>query len=369
MVALLCPLCAVEAPSLETCRKVDRMWLGVEEGIVRPLAFKQFRPEIDGEITLHAAEGAVLVKGQHWATIDEQQLDIERRSFEVEKIKIEQQRIKSLEDMRAARRNRAMELRDAENKRDGLEAVCTDADMSPKLRARAKEALGQMNEQIADLQKRMASDQSKREQRVIEEDCQLQLIRKRKQLDALERRSLLVAEFNGRLRYSHTVVEQLQEGKNDNKVRISSGELLGTLLDESRYEIVVPANGPLLDEIPLDQMAVFLQDPQSGRMIPSDYQRIEEIDNGREITRNFIFAVRKEENSQIRLAQGARNMVHVYRKFPNPVRTVMKKDIVFLAPDVLERAGWSGLVEHLWHGSKVIQVGPQTIAIEPKHAD
>jgi hypothetical protein len=125
----------------------------------------------------------------------------------------------------------------------------------------------------------------------------------------------------------------------------------------------------LLADIPRDQMLVFLQDSQTGRLIAGDYVRTDEVDNGREISRNFVFSIRDRDAEGARQAQGTRCLIHVYRKFSHPFRLVYKKDIAFAAPDVLERSGWDGLVRHLWPGSKVLQVGPQTIAVEPPDAN
>jgi hypothetical protein len=130
----------------------------------------------------------------------------------------------------------------------------------------------------------------------------------------------------------------------------------------------VAAAGPLLSEIPREELLVLIQDSQTGKLIAGEYDRTEEIDSGREIARNFIFTIPDGSLEGARQAQGTRNLVHVYRKFPRPYKIIFKKDIAFSAPEVLDAAGWDGLVRHLYPGSKVIQVGPQTIAVEPKDA-
>jgi hypothetical protein len=109
-----------------------------------------------------------------------------------------------------------------------------------------------------------------------------------------------------------------------------------------------------------------LQEGQTGRLIAGEYSRTDEVDTGAEITRNYIFQIQKDSLDAARHSMGQRNLVHVYRKFPQPFRLVYKKDIALSAPEVLSASGWDGLVRHLWPGSTVMQVGPQTIAVKPK---
>ena len=89
----------------------------------------------------------------------------------------------------------------------------------------------------------------------------------------------------------------------DEPVWLKAGDLIGTIVDDRHYEISVSASGPLLAEIPQDQLLVLLQDSQTGKLIPGEYARTDEVDNGREITRNFVFTIREDSAESARLAQ------------------------------------------------------------------
>ena len=363
------PCLAAEVTPLEEYREVSRLWMGMEDGIIRPASYEQFRVDSECRLVLHAKDGQVLEKGDHWATVDPEQLQIERRTYELEKIKQEQQRLKSAEDAREARVRAGLDLHEAEGKRANLEAVTQDSDISPALKRRAAEALTKLDEQIAALRVKLEPAALEKELKLLDEECELNIERKRQQMELLERRSKLVAESAGKLRLGDSVKTRIGNGGMDEPVWIKAGEIIGTVVDDGHYEISITAEGPLLMEIPQDQLLVFLQDSQSGALIAGEYARTEETDNGREISRNMIFTIAGKDSPAARLAQGTRNLVHVYRKFPRPYRMVYKKDIAFLAPEVLEISGWDGLVRHLWPGSKVVQVGPQTIAVEPTNAN
>ncbi len=359
---------ADDVKPLSSCREVERLWMGMEEGVIRPAAYEQVHAEADGYVAVHAKDGQILQKGDAWATLDPEQLDIERRSFEVEKGKQEQQRVKGREDAQEAHLNTSLELHDFEGKRENLVSVSQDAAIPAPLRQRARSAVSKLDERITVLRGKLAPAVLEQNLKQLDEDNTLQIARKKKQLFILEKHSCLVAASAGQLRLGGPLKEKIAAAPPATPLWVKSGDLLGTIVDDRHYEISVSAAGPLLAEIPHDELLVFIQDSQTGKLIAGDYTRTDEVDSGREITRNFIFIIRQDGVDNARQAQGTRNLVHVYRKFPRPYRLVYKKDIAFLAPDVLEPSGWDGLVRHLWPGSKVIQVGPQTIAVEPKDA-
>ena len=202
--------------------------------------------------------------------------------------------------------------------------------------------------------------------KLIEEDYSLQAAQRKKALEAFEKISMLVAKEGGKLQLSDGIKRQLEEAKDSGKpIWVDGNELIGSVSNDASYEITVAANGPLLAGIPNDELLVFFQDPQTGQMIEGKYVRTDERDNGRQIQRDFIFKASDTGLEAARRASGATNTVHVYRKFDRPYRIIMKKDLVFENPEELEKSGWVGMVQKLWPGSRVIQVAPQTIAIDP----
>lgn len=343
--------------------------MGLEEGVIRPASYEQVRAEADGFVLLLAKEGQMLRKGEQWATLDPEQLELDRRTFELEKCKQDQQIKKGREDLQDARLRTSLELQDYEGKRDELAGASKDERLPVDLRKRAREALMKLDERIGLLNEKLSPVNVDLDLKLLEEDADLQIARKQKQLLALEKRSCLIAGFSGELRLSDPVREQLASAPPGGLLWLKANDLLGIVVNDKRFEISVAASGPLLAEIPREDLLVFLQDAQTGGLIAGDFTRTDEVDNGREITRTYVFSVREEDSEHARRSLGTRSMVHVYRKFSRPYRLVYKKDIAFLEPDVLESSGWDGLVRHLWQGSSVIQVGPQTIAVKPKDED
>jgi hypothetical protein len=372
LVAVLCGISSVaraaDAPPFESFREAERLWMGMEEGVIRPASYTQIRAEAEGYVELHAGDRKVLQKGEHWATLDPEQLDIERRALEVDESKQQQSLEKGREDLQAARLRTTLELHEAQGKRGALADASSDAELSVVFRQRVREAMKKLDEQISILGKKVEPALYERDLQLLDEDNALLLSRKQKQFVALEKRSRLVAGSTGELRIGDPLKEKLAAAEPGKPAWMSAGDLLGTIVDDRHYEITVAATGPLLSEIPREQLLVLIQDSQTGKLIAGEYNRTEEIDSGREIARNYIFKIPDGSVESARQAQGARNLVHVYRKFSRPYKIIFKKDIAFSAPEVLDAAGWDGLVTHLYPGSKVIQVGPQTIAVEPQNA-
>lgn len=362
----LLPL-AAEVKPLDSYPTVNRLWMGLEEGSIRPAAYEQIRASAEGFLALHAKDGQTLRKDEHWATMDPEQISIERQTLEVEEMKLERQIKKIRDDARDVQLRLTLELHEATRKRSSLQDASQDPAIPATLKSRAHEAVAKIDEQIAMLREKLDPAKLEQDIQLETDEGQLQIARKRKQFLALEKRSRLVAGFAGELRLSDALQKMLSVATaSDDLLWVTPNEHLATIVDDGHFEISVTASSPVLAQIPRDHLLVFLQEGQTGRLIGGDYARTDEIDSGAEIIQNYIFTIREKSVNDARHSVGQRNLVHVYRKFTEPFHLIHKKEIAFLAPDVLATAGWDGLVRHLWPGSEVIQVGPQAIAVKSK---
>lgn len=360
-----CLAVAADVKPLASYPKVERMWMGLEEGSIRPAAYEQIRASTEGYMALHAKDGQLLKKHEAWATLDPQQLAIEQRTLDVDEIKLEQHLKKSREEARDLRLRVSLELHETERKRSDILNASQEPEMPVELKKRAAEALTKIDQQLKLLNEKLDPANEKRDMQLEIDDGQLQIERKRKQFLALEKRSHLVAGFAGELRLSEGFKKAIAATASpEGLVWVKPNEHLATIVDDQLYEISVTATSPLLAEIPRAELLVFIQEGQTGSLIGGEYARTDEIDSGSEIVQNYIFTIGENYVKVARHSMGQRNLVHVYRKFTTPFRLIHKKDIAFLAPEVLAASGWDGLVRHLWPGSEVIQVGPQTIAVK-----
>lgn len=357
---------AEEVRSLESYPEASRLWMGLEEGVIRPAAYEQVRAPMSGYVKIHAKNGEILKKGHHWATQDPEQLEIETESLALEELRLGSKLQDTKRTKKEANARLRLELHEAESTREDLLEASRSDELPKQLRRRAVEAVSKIDEQIADYREILDPAELEKNLRLEDEEGELQIKRKRKQLHALKKASELTTASSGELRLSDSILQKLKGTSDPSElIWVEANELIATIVDEQRYEILVTATSPLLAQIPREDLLVFFQEGRTGRLIAGKYERTEEIDGGLDIIRNYIFSVEEKSLEDARHSMGQKNLVHIYRKFDEKYRLIHKRDIAFLAADVLESTGWRGVITHLWPGSTIIQVGPQTIAVKP----
>lgn len=361
---------AAEVRPLHTYPETTRLWMGLEEGLIRPSAFEQIRASTSGYMKIHVEHGTVLNKGNHWATVDPELLDLEARSLEMDRVRLDRKLRDTRRTKIEANSRLRLELHEAERSREEFAVASVSPEVPAALRRRAAEAIKEADEKIAELSDLLDPAELEIELQLENDEGELQIERKEKQFRSLKKVSELTTAFAGELRLSESIQKKIQDASDPSQpIWVDGNELIATLVDDTQYEISVTATSPLLAQIPQADILVFFQESRTGKLIEGKYIRTDEVDSGSEIIRNYIFAIQEESLDDARNSVGQRNLIHIYRGFPQKYRLIHKKDIAFSATDILESAGWGGLVQHLWPGSTIVQVGPQTIAVKPSDED
>ena len=360
-------LAADKVKPLSEYPKLDRLWLGTDQGVVRPAGYHPYESTGEGFLQLHVEDGAQLKKDQVWATLNPKQLATEEKALELfeRRLKID------LEDARRAARDeqakRNLELNDLEKQKKVLFEASQSQELSAALRKRAQEAIEDIDEQLELARSRVTEERLDQEIDLRLGEIRLQVERQRNQFEMIKRRSQLVANFDGELRFADGLREQLEASKDKTAtVWFNAGDNIATLVNEEHFEINIPNMTTATGGIPAKKLLAILHDGQSGRLINGDYVSSEESDRVGEIVRSYKFKVRERSIEDARKAMGQMNMVHIYRIFDEPIHLVFKKDIAFATPDILDKGGWVAVVRHLWEDAQVLQVGPQSIAIKAK---
>lgn len=343
---------------------VERIWMGLEESSIRPANFKQIRTTTTGNIILHAQDGTFLNKQQKWCTIDPDNIDLEKKGLSIQKEKLTLKIDDIHESHQESLDQKLIELEELHQKKELLEQNKAVEISSQNLIARINEAIQKIDQKITSIEKKTTPDFVEKKIQLEIDEAELQLETKENAFTSLLKRSVLKAPFDGTLHFSENLREEIKTNKGKlGKIWLEANQLIATISDKSRYEIVITPTNPIVEGIPTDDLAVLLKDSHDGKLIRGEYSRIEEISSGSEITQNYIFTIPGNSIKQAKHRSGQRHIVHIYRKLNPKCHLVHKKDISFIAPDVLKAQGWSGLVKHLWPKSKIKQVGPQTIAI------
>ena len=351
-------------PDLKDSPFVKRLWLGIEQGVIRPASYEQVVVDAEQRVAIHADDGANIKKGQHWATLDPLNLELERRSHAIDKIKGEQDMARELATLEEERIKRLIALKEAETNLKLLEINAGDQSLPASLRKQASKTADELTDEIELMKKSLEPESMEQQREVIRNAAALQQDRRDKQLEDLEKRSMIVADNDGVLTLGSAVLKAIADADGKGPYWIKASEVIGAVNNDEHFELWVDASGPLLGNMPLERLKVNVRDANTGAIIPAKFDRIEEVDQGIEIKRRYVFMVDPRTPDQPDMTVGVRSMVDVFVIFEKAHRRVFKKDIAHLNPELLESGGWAGLVSHLWPGSKVVHIGPQTIAVQ-----
>lgn len=352
-------------PALSTFPKVDRIWMGLEDGVIRPKNYDSFKMDTAKFILVHATDGQTLKKDQHWLTIEPDELNLERRTLSLEekksKLKLRDEKWNNADVIE----KKELSLDELNSKKEELNDFLEQQKDLGGLHKRIQKALVDIETKINRVQTQLDPKIVKQELELIESEGVLELERKRKRLDVLERRSIIKASFEGQLKFSDAFKEKLKESKGLNEpIWVDINTTIATLVDEKHYEAVVKLTNDYSRKARPDDLIILLQDSQTGSLIKGEFDREEQIETGVGVRQNYVFMLNKLDVNIAKHSSSETHFVHIYRKFSKAHSLVHKKDIAFIAPAILKKSGWSGLVKHLWPQSAVLQVGPQTIMIK-----
>lgn len=360
----VCTAEAGEVPRLNDLPKVNRLWLGMEEGFIRPASYEQVMSESQTRLSIHAEHGSKIVKGQHWGTLDPVHLALEKRAHEIESIRAKQDLARELATLEDERVKMLVAQQEALAKLKALEFAATDKSLPLGLRERSKVAAVKLENKIKVIDKALTPEAHEQQRDLLKRDSALKQERRKKQLVDLEKRSLLVAGCDGTLILGDTVIEAFADADAGEIIWVDGNELIGVVRNDNHHELWVDAKGPLMGQLPVERISVRIQDTRNGGLIPARHDRTEEIESGNEIRRTYVFRIGEKDSGKASESIGVRSLVHIFINFEKPYRMVYKKDIAHIDPARLEAGGWASLIHHLWPGSKVVHVGPQTIAVK-----
>ena len=345
--------------------ETNRIWLGLEDGAIRPRNYDSIKVDSAKFIAIHAKDGQMLKKDEHWLTIDPEELQLERKALKLEeekfKIKLREERWNGADVIEKQK----LSLDGLKSKKQELQGFLERGENIGGLEGRIQHGLLDIDKKIQRIESQIDPENVKKEFELFESEGLLDLKRKRKRFELLERRSIVRAAFDGKLQLSELVNEEIAKLESeDDPAWILNNTTIATLVDEKHYEVVVKFTNSYTRGAKPENLMVLLQDSQTGQLIEGEFDRIEEIETGSGIKYNSIFKLNNLDAGVAKHSSGETHFVHVYRKYSEKHTLVQKKDIAFISPEILKQYGWSGLVKHLWPKSTVLQVGPQTILIK-----
>lgn len=350
---------AAEVRPLASLKRSERLWLSLLEGEVQPARETQHRSNSESLVTFYEADGTLLKKGDHFATIDAKQLDFERRQ-----LKIEQYRTKilldDLDEQIDQHEDEIQKLIDelTEDKLT-LTAVIELHSGSKNLENRAQTALTEIIGEIAQLEKKITPEELKEKSKFDREELELKLEKQKEDFLRKEKSSILKARFSGEL----TINSQLEINE-DSVVDVLPGTLFATITDKSHYEIILPSRDPAFYSNDPQSLIVTCETANSDQYLNAHFKETRQIDVGGRIGTVKVFQFNENSSKLAAANVGNKITAYVFVKFKQSYHIIEKKDIALKDPETLKNHGWPGLVQKLYPNCTLIKIGPKSIAID-----
>lgn len=350
--------------SYPTSRKI---WLGIEDGKIQPSNQEIHRSSAEGHITFLKPNGAELKKGETWAIMDKEQLELEKRTIALERSKFKEALKKLEQDQEELIEKQQETITKLELQKNDLLASIETGLLSEKLLQRVKTAVADLDEKITKLNDSIKPEELERKMLLAKEELTLALDRKERVHEKLLMRSYLKADFDGILNI--TLDNPNAADKLNTPVWLDLGTTYATITDNSSYEILVSNRNPVFGAYETSKLIALVDDSRSLRRIRADYKESRKTDTSGAMKDIHIFEFPQEAKEFAHQNSGEVRTIYLYMLLEQDCYVITKREIALAAPDVLKEGGWPGLIKHLYPGYSLLHIGPKTLAVIKDNGD
>lgn len=363
-IALLTSLCQAieELKPLAEYPTATKIWLTMEDGRIQPANKTNYRTNSETYISFLKPNGSTLKKDDTWGILDKKQLDIEERSISIEKRKLKLARRESETKHQEYTEKLRLDLETLTTKIREIEKTLENDDLSPKLKERVKKALQTLDKKVIFFEERLEPQELEDNLATELKELDLAHDRKLRSFEKIKRRSILKAEFDGTL--TIFIAEPDTAHLKKDAHWISTSKLYATITDETHYELLLSNRNPIFNTEDRKLLIALVDDGTSHKLIQATYHELRKVETSGAIRDNHIFRIPQDSNSFAAQNVGENKTLYIYKKLKKPCHIISKKRIALIAPAILEKGGWDALVRYLFPGSKLVHIGPTTLAIE-----
>jgi hypothetical protein len=315
-------------------------YVGQYRAKIVPEQIRVFTMPSAGRITGLIDQGRV-AKGVVFAKINEKDLEIERKSLEVDILK---EKIAKKEDIQKLKRDRdkikfAKSLTPEERRwnRDQGESGSKE------------DILQTVNEKIE----------------LAERQLELQETQKRVDFKKKEEGSILQMPFDGRLQYQFKRKEQSE----DEGVYLETGKDVAIACDDSAFYVSINVSNPEVARIPGDNLKLELQ-LGDGKVLPAtfSYKRVEKNSGGGNADMLvFHFQVAEKDNALANSLLGSNCVAKLYFREGDGVKSMSRMKLASL-PEAEKAANWQKVIDAVEPGYEIILVGETHIFLKKKES-
>lgn len=362
---MLLSVCVDAQTSLKSLPMVSRIWVGTERALLTSAHHKEYYSLGDGEVVVFADDGQWLEKGEHWVTLDPENLRLERDSLQLDKEKRDLQFEEYLEQEDNKILGLKKSFQELQEKGNDLSGLLQEEGLSAVVKNKIAEAQKEVLKQQGRIKEKMKPESLQLKRQLKQRELDLAFQKKERILNTLIRNSELKAPFSGRLSFQ---VKSLMQSKGEKKW-LDGNTQFATLTDDRHCSIEVTPSPGSSYKTSLKNLMIMLAPDSDGFAVLGDFEQVVKVKAANQSMERWMFAVKAEHAEQAALSMGVTRVAHVFRKLDEPAHMVMKKDLFSKNPEVLKRDGWGGLIKSLWPDAQIVFIGPQSIALKQKPAE
>lgn len=351
-----------QAKPLNDYSKSDHLWLTMEEGIIEPSQNKDYSSTTEDHITFLKKHGSHLSKGTPWAIINKEDLDLSERKIVLERSKAKKELSNMLLKQENESDKKALAIQSIKSKKQQFIDALTDDSIPKNLKEKIQDAILKMDSKIAAHEALLTPEALAVELENAKEDLLIELERKEINFKKIKKRAVLKAEFDGTLEIH---VENASTAHEQTKgYWPAPSTQYASITDNSHYNLKISTRNSALNIEDPARLSAKLQDIGHRSMVTAQYSGRGSSKKSSGIKEFHLFKLEKNQADFAENNLGELRSVYVYYKLDSPCHILPKKNIAFLAPEVLEKRGWQGLVSHLYPGAKLVRSGPTTLAVK-----
>ena len=364
VLAYLIALASILAqPSLDSFPQKQEIWLAIVKGKLEAKNSVDLFNTGDTHIDILKEPGSRAEKGELLAILDQQQLDLSERSLKLAKKQFELAVEEAVEKIDSYVNNLSTELSKLEQNKHLISQSLRSSSDS-KLQAKLKKIQGVINKKITTLEKKISASSIENKRLIAIEELKLNLEKKEKEFSLAKRRAEITAPFDG---VFSLYLNEADYEKDGESYWVPSGTKYAKIENNSEFYMTVSNRSPIFSSHSSDSLSAKIIVGSNRQVIDADFKTKRDTALPPPNNYELLFLVAEEDVELAKHNNGAIRAIHIYQNFAEPVYIVRKQSLLSIAPAVLKRAGWRGLIAHLYPHQKLVGIGPQSLAISVKN--
>ncbi|MGL4400028.1 MAG: hypothetical protein ACRCXD_09180 [Luteolibacter sp.] len=143
---------------------------------------------------------------------------------------------------------------------------------------------------------------------------------------------------------------------------VRANDIIGTVERRGHAVVSMQLLDPELRSEAPESLAISVATPK-GDLISGAFSHVDRMANVR--LGPMIYHFKLDQNPEVPFTPdlSGERMITLYKLLHRSVRIVPKADFIFAQPLEIQRLGWAGFLKTIWPTSRIVHVGPRSIAL------